>query len=105
MGGFLYFGFIALFIFLLYRVIVKRKELYLAYEAWRNKFVLAKYKDVEMPMRVSEKEAFLNSLGRVKRKIANEYKRNLRKGRIKEVYNEKGEKNIIKTEKMKQYVR
>jgi len=101
----LYFGFICLFLFFLYRVVVKRKELYRAYEAWRNRFVLAEYKKVRMPMRFEEAEAFVNSLASVKRKVANEYKRNLRKGRIKEVYNEKGEKHIVKTEKMKNYAR
>lgn len=87
------------------RLIFVRKRLMAFLREWRDRMVVFRWKGAEMPCRADEYGMLVGSKSEVKRKMSNTYKRHLRKGRIEEFINDKGEKNIRNTEKMKNYAK
>jgi len=82
---------------------MRRRELMKLIYGWRNGMGIVRYKDIEMPFRNEEIAEICRSSNKVKRKLAMKYKSHLRKGRIVEGVNEKGEKTIKKTSKYAVY--
>lgn len=73
------------------------------FKAWRDRMSILYHRRQDVPITNGEKVVLENGVSRVKRMVVLNYESDLKKGRIKEYYDESGTLCVKATEKMKNY--